>query len=285
MNDLNAIQIFFSVIFYFCSVLVVICHTKSMLTNPGIVEFGWKPSQKERNINLSDQNISNTHLFCKKCNNHRPTRSHHCKKCGKCILKMDHHCPWIANCVGFYNQKYFFQFVFYATLGDLIAFVLLGIKLMNADFKVKQRKVESSLDLIFVMWEPLMISISTILALAMTFAIGLLFFIQLRLILINHTSIECRIFDDYKMSPFYYEDKLHNFKIVMGDSFINWIFPTKFKPNLFNYGYSWKTPRDIPPIMLEETPRYVELVEGESIEANPVVFNNSSYIDKNNNDK
>lgn len=65
------------------------------------------------NVKLDDYNTRfkslefNKIIFCSICLRMKVERSHHCRQCGKCVLKMDHHCPWLANCIGFYNYKYF----------------------------------------------------------------------------------------------------------------------------------------------------------------------------------
>jgi hypothetical protein len=253
--------------FYTSATLVVINHSLAMFVSPGFVNSDWQPTD----AHLKKQYAAT--LFCKQCNNKRPERAHHCKVCKKCVLKMDHHCPWVANCVGFYNQKYFYLFLFYAVLGNLIAAVVLVLKIINMDFTIKntdKKTIVNSISELFVlMWNPILLMTATIMSAAMVFAIGVLFIVQTRLILNNITTVETHIFVIPDSSPFSGGNKYHNFKTVMGDNPILWFLPV-FSKNSYNNGYSYSVPgKEVSALtmtmptreMTGSPPKYVQLGE------------------------
>merc|ERR1711998_681063 len=47
----------------------------------------------------------------------KPDRSHYCHITKRQVLRMDHFCPWVGNCIGFYNYRYFYLFLFYMWSG------------------------------------------------------------------------------------------------------------------------------------------------------------------------
>lgn len=55
-------------------------------------------------------------LWCDKCHNFKPDRTHHCKELGRCVRKMDHYCPWAGGIIAESTHKFFLQFVFFAAL-------------------------------------------------------------------------------------------------------------------------------------------------------------------------
>ena len=79
------------------------------------------PGNELQNLNSSQWND------CVFCNSKKFIRSSHCRTCNKCVLLRDHHCPYIANCVGFKNIQYFFNFLFWGDLG-MIFYVISFIK-------------------------------------------------------------------------------------------------------------------------------------------------------------
>ena len=209
-----------------------------MFTSPGYVPDPFKPRYISNKLPQSNKNLERRErddLYCKKCRNPRPPRSHHCKICRKCTLKMDHHCQWIANCVGYYNQKNFYQFLFYATTGDLVGCIFLFMRLPYCNFNIRENippgiKIKSPLSLMYYMWEPIQISIGALCGLAMTISIGTLFYKQTWMLLLNQTTIDKKLYEKWENSPYFEENKGKNFKSVMGNTFLDWI-SLRFKGN------------------------------------------------------
>ena len=79
--------------------------------------------------------------YCLICNAFKPERSKHCSICNTCVLNMDHHCPWVNNCIGFFNRKYFMQFIFYAEISFIYNFIFSCIYLLGKIKIVKEGKI------------------------------------------------------------------------------------------------------------------------------------------------
>ena len=71
---------------------------------------------------------------CYACQSLMPPYVHHCSDCKRCVVYMDHHCPWVNNCVGFYTQKTFFLFNFYALITLAYSIVVLTKKSLKTIF-------------------------------------------------------------------------------------------------------------------------------------------------------
>lgn len=127
--------------------------------------------------------------YCFICDMVKPVRTHHCKTCKKCVQRMDHHCPWTGNCVGVDNVRYFIQFLFYASF---TLFVLYGVSLFVYAFsKVRADEVSD-----------LVIKANCIFSMVIGFAIGYLFFYQIKNSFINLTTVEDNIENVSSIKPF-----------------------------------------------------------------------------------
>ena len=178
--------------------------------------------------------------YCLICNAFKPERSKHCSICNTCVLNMDHHCPWVNNCIGFFNRKYFMQFIFYLELLFIYDFIFTLIYLVP-EFKIviKDRQKINLVGFILVCLNYIPIFIITIL-------FGKFVLYHIKLVLTNSSTIESldqENKDKYKrfcLSP------KENFEQVFGKNKLFWFLPVineQAKP--VGDGLLWKVNNDV----------------------------------------
>lgn len=89
----------------------------------GNMMYGILTDNSYKGNNIHNSNNTNDCTYCIVCDCMKPPRSWHCKICNKCCLKRDHHCYYFANCVGYYNQRYYIMFLMYCSIAMVYAVV------------------------------------------------------------------------------------------------------------------------------------------------------------------
>ncbi|XP_078079431.1 palmitoyltransferase ZDHHC6 isoform X1 [Mustelus asterias] len=211
------------------TVLILYNYFNAMFVGPGYVPIGWKPENPQDTMYLQD---------CRICHGYKAPRSHHCRKCNRCVMKMDHHCPWINNCCGNLNHGYFTSFLMLAPLGCIHASVILimtmytqlynrisfGWSSVKIDMSLPRRNLQYVVPFGIYGFAASLFALG--LAIGTTIAVGMLFFIQMKVILRNKTTIEVWIEEKAKDRIQYYQT---------GEEFV---FP-------YDLGSKWKNFRQV----------------------------------------
>ena len=169
-------------------------------------------------------------VLCPSCVRWKPERCHHCKQCNKCVIKMDHHCPWLANCVGYFNYKYFILTLIYGCLSSIIIFFTFLEYIITINISTKY-------SILFCICNTFAFFCDTVL---LMFDMYLLYS-NWSCIFHNMTTIEKADLARFnsKTKPLYKYDKgiYKNLKDVFGESILLWFLPFQDKQDGLNRKY------------------------------------------------
>ena len=158
-----------------CFYIVIICYINILLsyflainTKPKQTDFEKILFHEENNLKESYKNYQDNVIkkdfkisFCEFCQKKKFIRSSHCKMCDFCVLNRDHHCPWIANCVGFQNIQYFYNFLIWGFL-DITTVIVFFFKFLYNISKIRQNFPElnlTSIKIIYLLLSTILIGI------------------------------------------------------------------------------------------------------------------------------
>lgn len=111
------------IVFHVLISFTIVSYLQTALTDPGTVPMEWHA----RVAKMS----SHPYYRCRRCDLFKPPRSHFDSVTQRLVLNMDHFCPWVNNCVGYYNRKFFIQFVGYTCIAAIYASVCLFFLIQN----------------------------------------------------------------------------------------------------------------------------------------------------------
>jgi len=156
--------------------------------------------------------------YCLICNAFKPERSKHCSICNTCVLNMDHHCPWVNNCIGFFNRKYFMQFIFYLELLFIYHFIFTWIYLLP-EFKivVDTKKINY--------YGFILVCINYIPVIIITILFGKFVLYHIKLVLTNSSTIESLDQENKDKYKRFCLTPKENFEQVFGRNKLYWLLP------------------------------------------------------------
>ena len=139
--------------------------------------------------------------WCAHTNQPKPPRSHFDYVTNTLVLNMDHYCPWVFNCVGYFNYRYFVNFLLYVELAMVYIFFFSWKPFINMSSSEYNRQIKICYDLnqsepthiipnVPTPHERSTVGFMFMMSVAVGFSVGLLFCFHIGLILTGQTTIE-----------------------------------------------------------------------------------------------
>ena len=151
----------------------------------------------------------------------KPDRAHHCRQCEQCVLKMDHHCNWIANCVGFFNYKYFLCMLIYSVL---CIGIIIGSFWETVIVVLNDERNSAVTCLFIVLYYSILVMKFIVLIMFTSFHFWL---IKKNYSTIEYCEKKKRHANLFSTSP-YHRGVFKNFQQTLGTNYLFWFIPTRF---------------------------------------------------------